>query len=133
VRATDRPLEEPCGCRPPRSWGLVAFACGSDKKDVVPPPSRHPRSPARGRGIESRTYSVSGADSCEASAARTRADVVLCSYDPGAGKDPIGLVCDIEQTGDQVTVTCEGSLDLFPCHLDYHFAGSGTVTDTPWT
>ncbi len=72
---------------------------------------------------------MSGADSCQAAAPDT-ADVVLCEYDPGSGNDRLGLVCDIEQEGTQVTVTCEGTLDLFPCRLDYHLAGSGTVTDT---
>lgn len=107
---------------------LVAFACGDDTKDVIPPVS-DTLAVRQGTWHRVRTYSVNGADSCEAAAPDT-ADVVLCAYDPGSGSDAIGLVCDIEQEGTQVTITCEGTLDLFPCRIDYHFAGSGTVTDT---
>jgi hypothetical protein len=107
---------------------LVAFACGDDTKKVIPPVS-DTVDVRNGTWHRVRTYSVSGADSCEAPAPDT-SDVVLCAFDPGAGRDAIGLICDIAQSGDHVTVTCEGSLDLFPCRLDYHFEGSGTVTDT---
>lgn len=107
---------------------LVAFACGDDTKEVVTPVS-DTINIRNGTWHRVRTYSVSGTDSCEAAAPDT-ADVALCEYDPGLGSDPLGLVCNIEQEGTQVTVTCEGTLDIFPCRIDYHFAGSGTVTDT---
>jgi hypothetical protein len=107
---------------------LVAFACGDDTKTVIPPVS-DAVDIRNGTWHRIRTYSVSGADSCGAAAPDTT-DIALCEFDPGSGSDPLGLVCDIEQEGTQITVTCEGTLDLFPCRLDYHFAGSGTVTDT---
>lgn len=115
---------------------LVAFACGDDSEKVITPIS-DTLAIRQGTWHRVRSYSVSGADSCEAPAPDT-ADVLLCKYDPLVGSDSlesregdaIAGICDIEKDGNQVAVTCEGTLDLFPCRLEYHFAGSGTVTDT---
>ena len=127
MRATD-PRRRPLRLLAAAFLVLGAFACGDDDGDTIPPVSDTIEI-RNGTWHRIRSYSVSGADSCSAPAPDT-ADVVLCTYDPGVGSDPFGLICDIEQTGAEVAIACSGSLDLFPCRIEYHLEGSGTVTDT---
>jgi hypothetical protein len=107
---------------------LGAFAC-SKSSNPGPVVTSDTINIKNGSWYRIRSYSVSGADSCQAPGPDT-SYVVLCSYDPGVGSDPLGLTCGIEQDGDAVTVSCSGRLQLYPCRIDYHLEGSGTVTDT---